>query len=72
MALANGNGLPISVCIASGSRHDVALTEQTLDAAFVDELPSHLIGDRAWDSKKHQIVLAEQHEVELIAPKRRG
>ena len=72
MALADGNGLPISVCIANGNRHDVALTDQTLDAAFVDELPQHLIGDKAWDSKEHEVVLAEQREVELIAPKRQG
>jgi transposase len=72
MALADGNGLPISICIADGNRHDVVLTEQTLDAAFVDELPPRLIGDKAWDSKKHEVTLAEQRELELIAPKRQG
>lgn len=72
MALADGNGLPISICIADGNRHDVTLTEQTLDAAFVDELPPRLIGDKAWDSKKHEVSLAEQRELELIAPKRQG
>ena len=72
MALADGNGLPIAICIADGNRHDVVLTEQTLDAAFVDELPPRLIGDKAWDSKKHEVTLAEQRELELIAPKRQG
>jgi transposase len=48
------------------------LTEQTLDAAFVDELPPRVIGDRAWDSKKHEVSLAERRELELIAPKRQG
>lgn len=72
MALADGNGLPISICIADGNRHDVVLTEQTLDAAFVEELPPRLIGDKAWDSKKHEVSLAERRELELIAPKRKG
>lgn len=72
MALADGNGLPISISIADGNRHDVVLTEETLDAAFVDELPPRLIGDKAWDSKKHEVSLAEQRELELIAPKRQG
>lgn len=72
MALANDKGLPLSISIADGNRHDVVLTDQTLDAAFVDELPHYLIGDRAWDSGKHEIELAEQRGLELIAPKRLG
>jgi transposase len=72
MALATDKGLPLSISIAAGNRHDVVLTDQTLDAAFVDELPEYLIGDRAWDSGKHEHELAKQRGVELIAPKRLG
>jgi len=72
MALADSTGLPLSVSIAEGCRHDVVLTDQTLDAAFVDELPENLIGDRAWDSGKHELLLSEQRGLQLIAPKRRG
>jgi len=72
MALATDKGLPLSISIAAGNRHDVVLTDQTLDAAFVDELPEYLIGDRAWDSGKHERKLALQRGVELIAPKRLG
>jgi transposase len=72
MAVADSRGLPLAVTIAEGSRHDVALTDQTLDAAFLDELPPKLIGDKAWDSQKHQTSLAEERNVELIAPTRKG
>jgi IS5 family transposase len=72
MALSDSYGLPLSVAIASGARHDVVLTERTLDAAFVDELPGKLIGDKAWDSKPLEEELAEERNIELIAPMRGG
>lgn len=72
MAIADRDGLPISISIADGSRHDVALTDQALDEAFVDELPRNLIGDKAWDSAKHQRKLKAERDVELIAPKKGG
>lgn len=72
MAIADRDGLPLAVAIAPGNRHDVALTDRTLDAAFVDELPPRLIGDRAWDSGKHARALMEERNIELIAPKRGG
>jgi transposase len=71
MAVADSHGLPLAVAIADGSKHDVVLTEPTLDAAFVCELPAKLIGDKAWDSAKHQAALATRG-IELIAPKRGG
>jgi transposase len=72
MALADGHGLPMSIIIADGSRHDVVLTDQTLDAAFVDILPGKLIGDKAWDSGKLQQKLRDERYIELIAPLRGG
>lgn len=72
MAIADRDGLPISISIADGSRHDVALTDQALDEAFVDELPRNLIGDKAWDSAKHHRKLKAERDVELIAPKKGG
>ena len=35
MAIADSDGLPLSIAIAEGSRHDISLTDRTLDAAFV-------------------------------------
>ena len=72
MAIADERGLPLSVSIADGSRHDVVLTDHALDASFVDTLPPRLIGDKAWDSGKAQRLLAEERNIELIAPKRGG
>lgn len=72
MALADSNGFPLSIAIAEGNRHDAVLTDRTLDAAFVDELPSKLIADKAWDSEKLKVDLAENRNIELIAPVRSG
>lgn len=72
MSIADHLGLPLSISIADGNRHDVVLTEDALDEAFVDTLPPRLIGDRAWDSGKAEQMLADERNIELIAPKRRG
>lgn len=48
------------------------LTERTLDAAFVRELPPRLIADKAWDGGALSRRLAEERGIELIAPKRVG
>ena len=68
MAVADGNGLPIAVGIASGQRHEVKLVDETLDAAFLDELPERLIGDMAYDSNMLDARLLEERDIEMIAP----
>ena len=70
MAIADRHGLPLSVYIAEGNRYDSVLTERTLDAAFVDELPPRLIGDKAWDGAALQKRLLEERGIDLIAPKK--
>jgi len=72
MALADSAGLPLSVSIADGSKHDVVLVAQTLDDAFVEKLPPKLIGDKGFDSGKLADELYCDRNVELIAPKRSG
>lgn len=72
MALADDQGLPLSICIANGSRHDVVLTDAALDASFTHALPPRLIADKAWDSAKHQDALKAERGIDLIAPKRGG
>jgi len=72
MALADSNGLPLSVHIDDGNRHDAVLTDRTLDAAFVDYLPPKLVADKAWDSEPLRAQLAEERNIELIAPVRSG
>jgi len=72
MALADSAGLPLAVCIADGSRHDVTLVDQTLDEALVEELPPNLIGDKGFDSRPLARALLEQRGIHLIAPRRGG
>ena len=68
MAVADRNGLPIAVGIASGERHEVRLVDETLDACFLDELPQRLIGDMAYDSNELDERLWRERNVEMIAP----
>ena len=47
MAIADRTGLPIAVCTASASPHEVTLVETTLDARFIKDQPTRLMPDRA-------------------------
>src|SRR6185312_11298717 len=70
MAIADRDGLPLALYLASGNRFDSVLTDGTLDAAFVAKLPPRLIGDKAWDAAPLQQRLKTERGIELIAPKR--
>lgn len=69
MAIADRNGLPVSASIASGERNEVRLVEQALAERFTEDKPQKLVGDRAYDSAKLEIELAEE-DIELICPVR--
>lgn len=68
MAVADSNGLPVAVCLASASPHEVKLVEQTLDNMLIDEAPELLIGDKAYDSDPLDERLRRERGVELVAP----
>ena len=68
MAVADRNGLPIAVGIASGERHESKLVEETFEQRFTEELPERVIGDRAYDSDGLDAKLEEAFDVEMIAP----
>ena len=71
MAVADGNGLPVAIHIASASPHEVTLVEDTISKCIVtDENPARLIGDKAYDSDQLDARLAIEHGIELIAPHR--
>jgi transposase len=72
MAVADGASLPVALSTFSASPHEVTLVEATLDAAFVDEAPHRLIGDKAYDSDPLDQRLLEERQIELIAPHRRN
>lgn len=67
MAIADRNGLPIAIGIASGQRHEVPLVLDTLAGRFISAVPARLIGDRAYDSDGLDAALAKMG-VEMIAP----
>lgn len=71
MAVAERHGLPVAICTASASPHEVTLVDAVLDARWVEPLPEHLIGDKAYDSDPLDERLAERG-VEMIAPHRRN
>jgi transposase len=68
MALTDATGLPLAVCAASASPHEVTLVEAALAASFLREHPERLIADRAYDSD----ALDAEKGIELIAPHRRN
>ena len=72
MGVADAHGLPLAVDVGSASPHEVTLVEATLDTCFLDELPQRLVGDKAYDSDPLDARLAEERNVELIAPHRGG
>lgn len=71
MAIADGNGLPVVVHIASASPHEVTLAEPTVSRCFVTNgNPARLIGDKAYDSDSLDYRLAVEHGIEMIASHR--
>src|SRR6476646_3244893 len=60
--------LPVAIHVAPASPHEVTLVDATLAARFLKELPTRLIGDRAYDSDRLDQHLATDYAIELIAP----
>lgn len=70
MAVADRNGLPLAVGIASGERHESKLVFDTLDARFLEEVPERLIGDKAYDSDALDAKLDLELGIKMISPHR--
>lgn len=70
MGLTDAFGLPIAIDAASAQPHEIKLVEQTLDACFLEHVPDKVIGDKAYDSDKLDQKLADERDVDLIAPHR--
>ena len=67
MAVADRNGLPIAVGIASGQRHEAPLVVDTLGQRFVRGKLVRLIGDKAYDSNILDAALRKRG-IDMIAP----
>jgi len=71
MAVADRNGLPVSVCAESATPHEVTLAIPTLLKMVVPDAPQNLIGDNAYDSDRLDAEL-RYYGIEVIAPHRRN
>jgi transposase len=72
MAICDRHGLPVAVHVASASPDEGHLVPATLDARFVRDLPTRLIGDRGYDSDPLDARLRQDYGIEMIARHRRG
>lgn len=71
MAVADAAGFSLAFHVASASTHEGILVEGTLDQTFTNDLPSRLIGDKAYDSDKPDTKLEEDWGTLLrICPRR--
>jgi len=71
MAVAERNGLPVSICVDSATPHEVRLAMSTLLQMVVADAPQNLIGDNAYDSDPLDAEL-RFYGIEVIAPHRRN
>jgi transposase len=71
MAVADRNGLPVSIYTESATPHEVKLTEATLLRMVIPDAPQNLIGDNAYDSDPLDAALGF-YGIEVIAPHRRN
>ena len=71
MAIADRNGLPVSVYAESATPHEVTLAMPTLLAMVIPDAPRSLIGDNAYDSDCLDAEL-RFYGIEVIAPHRRN
>jgi transposase len=58
--------------VASASPYEPHLVPATLDARFLADLPTRLIGDRGYDSDALDATLMTTYGIEMIAAHRRG
>lgn len=69
MAIGDAHGLPVAIYLASATPHEVTLVEATLAQRFTTQIPTRLIGDRAYDSDPLDAKL-KPNGIQLIAPHR--
>ena len=70
MAVADSSGFQVGMYTSSASPHEVTLVQATIDGTITLRRLRRINGDRTYDSKTLDTMLAEQG-IELIAPHRR-
>jgi len=71
MAIVNEDSKPLAAIVASASPHELKLLEQTLGDLPCIKNPEILVGDRAYDSDYHDVILQKQN-INLVAPHRKN
>ena len=71
MANCDRDGLPIAVHVASASLYEPDLVPATLDARFLEDLPTRLIGDRGYDGDALDETLMTTYGIEMITRRER-
>jgi hypothetical protein len=72
LAICDRHDLPVAVHVASASPYEPHLVPATLDARFLADFPTRLIGDRGYDRDARDERLMTQYGIEMIAAHRRG
>ena len=72
MAIVDRHGLPVAVHVASASLYEPHLVQAALEARFIADLPTRLIGDRGYDSDALDGMLMTTYGIGMIAANRRG
>jgi len=70
--LLNQNSEPISFLLESAQPHEIRHIEKILDQLKEEQIPEKIVGYTAYDSDKHDRILATKFCVELIAPHRKN
>ncbi len=70
MAICDANGLLIALSPASASPHESVLVDTVIGACPLQEIPSTIIGDKAYDSDQLDQKIKEKYQVRIVAPNR--
>lgn len=71
MAIVDKNSHPISLYIGSANPHELQLLPPTVDNLMTKSTPKFLIGDRAYDSDVHDLLMREAG-ITLVAPHKKN
>jgi transposase len=69
MIMVDAKGLPVAACTSDAAPHESRLVQRLFDFMITEQMPEHLIGDKAYDSDRLDDELREAG-VEMIAPHR--
>jgi transposase len=67
MAICDDKSRPLALLLANASRSEIKLVFDTLGCLATRQKPKRIIGDKAYDSDKHDAELKQQG-IDLIAP----